>query len=355
MASNSFGNIFRITTWGESHGAFVGVVVDGCPAGLVIDAEFIHAQLKKRAPGFHQLTSPRQELDEPMILSGVFEGKTTGAPISIMIANQNVDSSKYEDIKHLMRPGHAQMPYLKKYGAFDYRGGGRASARETACRVAAGAIAKKILNHYNITVHCYLSQVGDMIAHQPDSWDYLQNSSLFCPDAEFENMVHTYLETIVKTGDSVGGMVSFVIEGCPGGIGDPLYNKLSASLAHALMSIPATKAFALGAGFNSASMHGSQHNDEWVSVSKTSSNHAGGILGGISTGMPITGEVAFKPTSSIKIAQNTLDSLGNTAKFVLPEGSRHDPCVAIRGAAVVEAMCYITLVDAFLMSRVAKL
>ncbi len=355
MASNSFGQIFRITTWGESHGPAIGVVVDGCPAGLMLNEEDIYAQLKKRSPGFHGLTSPRQEKDIPKILSGVFEGKTTGTPISIIIENQNIDSSKYEPIKNLLRPGHAQVTYTKKYGVFDHRGGGRSSARETACRVAAGAIAKKILNAKQIKVHCYLSQVGDLKADVPKSWDYLEQSQLFCPDEAFEKALTAYLQKIRDEGDSVGGVVSFVIEGCPIGFGDPIYQKLEANLAHGLMSIPALKAFSIGEGFEAADMKGSEHNDAWLSKMHTQTNHAGGILGGISNGMPIWGKLSFKPTSSIMKKQMTVDIHGHEADFQIPSGSRHDPCVAIRGVAVVEAMCYLVLVDAWLMNRISKL
>jgi len=328
MGSNSFGNLFKITTWGESHGKAIGVVIDGCPAGLEIDEEMIHASLAKRAPGNNPLTSPRKEPDHAEILSGVFEGKTTGTPISIIIWNKDADSSKYEPIKDKLRPGHANYTYLEKYGIFDYRGGGRSSARETAGRVAAGAIAKQILHHFDIKISAKI----------------LQDEKL--------------IEQAKAEGDSIGGVVEFTITNAPVGLGDPIYQKLEANLAKAMMSLPATKGFELGLGFQAAKMKGSEHNDSFV-VSEgkvqTSTNHAGGTLGGISTGMPIVGRVAFKPTSSILKAQKTLTTAGKETTFSLPPGSRHDPCVAIRAVPIVEAMCSLVLVDAILLQRCTRL
>ncbi len=269
------------------------------------------------------------------ILSGVFEGKTTGAPISLQIANNNVDSSKYEPIKDLLRPGHANYTYLEKYGIFDHRGGGRASARETACRVAAGAIAKKFLEKYGIEIKADLKQVG----HATES----------------EEIV-ALLERTKADGDSVGGIVEFTALGVPVGLGDPVYGKLEAKLAFAMMSLPASKGFEIGSGFSAAAMKGSEHNDSFIQNDgvKTATNYAGGTLGGISTGMPIVGRVAFKPTSSIKKELKTLDRNGKEAIFELPEGSRHDPCVAIRAVPVVEAMAALVLADAVLLNRSSK-
>lgn len=355
MASNSFGQLFRITTWGESHGPAIGVVIDGCPAGILISEEDIFVHLKRRSPGFHALTSPRREADVPEILSGVFQGQTTGAPISILIQNQDVDSSKYEPMKHVLRPGHAQMTYLEKYGVFDYRGGGRASARETAGRVAASAVAQKILDQHGIEVRGYLSQVGALIAPNEQDFNFWINSPLFCANQHFEHEVSSYLATIIEQGDSVGGVVGFLLEGVPAGLGDPIYQKLEALLAYGLMSIPASKAFSIGEGFESAGMMGSSHNDLFIEKQKTQTNQAGGILGGISNGMPIWGKLAFKPTSSIMKLQASIDENGNLASFQLPQGSRHDPCVAIRAIPVVEAMCRLALVDALLMNRISKL
>jgi chorismate synthase len=336
MASNSFGNIFRITTWGESHGKAIGVVIDGCPAGLEIDENEINAALALRAPGVNPYTSPRKETDKAQILSGVFEGKTTGAPISLLIPNTDADSSKYEPIKDLLRPGHANFTYIEKYGFFDYRGGGRASARETACRVAAGAIAQKLIERDGIIVTASIKQIGSVT--DPDEMMKL-------------------IEKAKSEGDSLGGVVEFEALNVPVGLGDPVYEKLEARLAFALMSLPATKGFEIGAGFSSVEMAGSEHNDAFMKdsgVTKTRTNNAGGTLGGISTGMPLVGRVAFKPTSSIRKEQETVTLSGEGAQFKLPEGSRHDPCVAIRAVPVVKAMVALVLADALLLNRCAK-
>ncbi|MFQ5728971.1 MAG: chorismate synthase [Waddliaceae bacterium] len=337
MASNSFGNIFRIMTWGESHGKGVGVVIDGCPAGLPLDEAVINAELERRAPGKSLYTSPRKEVDTAEIYSGVFEGVTTGAPIMIIIPNRDVDSGKYEPIKNQMRPGHANFTYLEKYGIFDWRGGGRSSARETACRVAAGAVAKQLLQHFDIDITADIVQIGEVTS---------------CSDKK------AALDKAMKEGDSLGGIVQFSIEGLPAGLGDPVYEKLEANLAKAMMSLPATKGFEIGEGFSSAAMKGSEHNDPFIMGEAgitTETNHAGGMLGGISTGNLLIGRVAFKPTSSIMQPQKTVDVEGQETTFQLPKGSRHDPCVAIRAVPVVEAMVALVLADALLMNRSAKL
>jgi chorismate synthase len=361
MASNSFGNIFRITTWGESHGKGVGVVIDGCPAGISLTDEDINSALALRAPGTNPFTSPRKEPDIAEIFSGTFEGKTTGAPLSIIIMNKDSDSSKYEPIKHLLRPGHANFTYLEKYGCFDYRGGGRASARETACRVAASAVANKILEHEKIEVISYIKSIGkiDMSIEQLDLKTIKAltlRSPIFCPETHAEEKMMTAITAAKEEGDSLGGIVEFLVLNMPVGLGDPIYEKLEANLAKAMMSLPATKGFEIGEGFAATRMKGSEHNDEFsASESIMSSNHAGGTLAGISTGMPLMGRVAFKPTSSIKKEQNTIDDQGHQQKFKLPEGSRHDPCVAIRAVPVISAMCSLVIVDALLMNRLAKL
>ncbi|MCE5316677.1 MAG: chorismate synthase [Parachlamydia sp.] len=362
MASNSFGNLFRITTWGESHGKAIGVVIDGCPAGLEISDEEINAELALRAPGRTAYTTPRKESDIGEILSGVFEGKTTGAPICIMIRNKDQDSSKYEPIKDLLRPGHANYTYLQKYGIFDYRGGGRSSARETACRVAAGAVARKLLKHFNVTLAAFLKQVGTVVA-DPATADLIAlreatyADPVFCPDPKSSAAIIASIEQAKLEGDSLGGVVEFLAS-IPVGLGDPVYAKLEASLAYAMMSLPATKGFEMGSGFKAASMKGSEHNDEFTSEEgrvETKTNFAGGTLGGISNGMPLVGRVAFKPTSSIRKPQQTLDTAGEKKAFVLPEGSRHDPCVTIRAVPIVEAMVAIVLADALLLNRSSKL
>lgn len=363
MASNSFGTIFKITTWGESHGKAIGVVIDGCPAGLEIDESEINAALALRAPGRNAYTSPRAEADKAEILSGVFEGKTTGAPICIMIPNKDADSSKYEPIKDLLRPGHANYTYLEKYGIFDYRGGGRASARETASRVAAGAIAKKILEHNGIQLMAYIKQIGTVeAAIEAKTFEHMRTltyqSPIFCPDVQATSVMTAVIEKAKVEGDSLGGIIEFIALSVPPGLGDPVYEKLEANLAHAMMSLPATKGFEIGSGFQSVVMRGSEHNDLFTKESgkvQTQTNYAGGALGGISTGMPIIGRVAFKPTSSIMKSQETLTTSGEQASFMHPVGSRHDPCVAIRAVPIVEAMAALVLVDALLLNRCVRL
>lgn len=361
MASNSFGYIFRITTWGESHGKAIGVTVDGCPAGLCLTEEEIRQALARRAPGHTLYTSPRRETERAEILSGVWEGKTTGAPIAILIPNEDADSSAYAPIKQLLRPGHAGYSYLEKYGCFDPRGGGRASARETACRVAAGAIAQKILQSNAIRITAYLMQMGDITAQfkqgeaEVDSWAHA--SQLFCPDKEARQAMIALLEELREEGDSIGGIVEFCAEGVPAGLGDPIYEKLEANIAHALMTIPASKGVEIGMGFRSVSLRGSEHNDLYSCENGNiclQSNRTGGILGGISTGNPIVGRVAFKPTSSIRKVQNTVTVTGEHAVLTLPPNARHDPCVAIRAVPVVEAMLSLVLVDALLMNRCVR-
>ncbi len=334
MGSNAYGTIFKITTWGESHGKAIGVVIDGCPAGLSICVEEINEALLRRAPGRNPHTSPRKEPDIAEILSGVFEGRTTGAPISISIANKDADSSKYEAVKDLLKPGHANSSYLAKYGLFDYRGGGRASARETACRVAAGAIAKKLLLHYGIQLEAFIAEIGG-------------ETEADCKAA--------LLEEAIKNGDSVGGVIEFIASGVPQGLGDPIYKKLEAELAYALLSIPACKGFEIGSGFSSRNMKGSEHNDLFIDKETTATNNSGGVLGGISTGMPLIGRAVFKPASSITKPQRTVTLEGEPAIFQLPEGSRHDPCVAIRAVPVVEAMLALVLADALLLNRCSRL
>lgn len=353
---NRFGNLFQITTFGESHGKAIGVVIDGCPAGLYITPEEIYSFLKKRRPG-QKHTSPRVEKDIPEILSGTFEGKTTGAPICILIPNTDADSSKYHSIKNLYRPGHANFTYIHKYGHFDYRGGGRASARETACRVAAAAVAKKLLEKEKVEVHAYIKQI-ETIKTSSYCLEQLSKSPIFCADSNAEKQMISLLTKCTETKDSVGAIVECKIHNCPVGLGDPVYEKLEANLAKAMLSIPAVKGFEIGSGFSSAETKGSEHNDLLeLNISRPNfmTNNAGGVLGGISTGEEIIFRVAFKPTSSIGKPQKTLTLDHQKASFILPEGSRHDPCVGIRGAIVVEAMAYLVLADAYLLNRLAKI
>jgi chorismate synthase len=356
MASNSFGNHFRITTWGESHGKSIGVVIDGCPSLIELSNDDINAALTLRAPGKTPHTSPRKEPDIAEIVSGLFEGKTTGAPISIIIQNKDSDSSKYEPIKDLLRPGHANFTYLEKYGVFDYKGGGRASARETACRVAAGAVASKILEKHGIQVCAYLQSIGTIETPIQNEFsgifkEKISKSEIFCPDAKAEEKMKTLINDLKKEGDSIGGIVGFVTSPLPIGLGDPIYEKLEANLAKAMLSINASKGFEVGEGFHSAKMKGSENNDEFIKTEKgiaLASNHSGGVLAGISTGQPLWGRVVFKPASSIMKSQQTVNLRGEPCEFKLPEGSRHDPCVAIRGVPVVKAMCELVLADALL-------
>jgi len=354
MANNSFGTLFRVTTWGESHGKAIGAVIDGCPAGLPITEEEIDKELFRRRGGKSPYTTPRQEKDQVEILSGTFKGKTTGAPISLIIYNKDVDSSKYDPIKDLMRPGHANFTYLKKYGIFDYRGGGRSSARETACRVAAGAIAKKLLAHFNIKVTAYIYAIGPTAISSVDL-THLPHSPLFCPDPKAEAEMIRALDEVKRDHDSLGGIIECIAENLPIGLGDPVYEKLEANLAKGILSIPATKGFEIGEGFRAARLKGSEHNDGFTTDPLgnivPATNHAGGTLGGITTGLPLIFRAAFKPTSSIDKPQSTVDTQGRPQTFQLPKGSRHDPCVALRAVPVVEAMTACTLADALLFSR----
>lgn len=362
MSSNSFGTIFRITTFGESHGKGIGVIIDGCPAGLSLSDEDINQALALRAPGQNPFTSPRKEMDHAEIYSGVFENKTTGAPIAIIIPNKDADSTKYEPIKQLLRPGHANFTYLEKYGIFDYRGGGRSSARETACRVAASAVANKLLDTAGIKVMAFLSAVGHIKAgvaiDDVATWySKILQSPIFCPDESAAQQMQELILTAKEQGDSLGGVVTFVATGLPAGLGDPVYEKIEANLAKAMMSLPATKGFEMGQGFHAVEMRGSEHNDPFIRKGDkitTETNYAGGTLGGITTGLPIMGRVAFKPTSSITKQQTTVTTEGDVQPFNLPEGSRHDPCVAIRGVPCVAAMCSLVLADALLLNRCAK-
>lgn len=353
MASNSFGKHFRMTTWGESHGPAIGCVIDGCPAGLSITEQEIQQSLDLRRPGRCAHVSPRQERDSVQILSGVFEGKTTGAPISLVIKNEDADSSKYEAIKELLRPGHANFTYLAKYGHFDHRGGGRASARETACRVAAGAIAEKLLQMQGIQIVAYLKALGkEEIASVIQEPSHLMNaisaSEIFCPSVLDEARMIEVLNAVKAQGDSVGGVVECIAFNVPPGLGDPIYEKIEAKLASAMMSLPASKAFEMGDGVAASKMLGSEHNDSFISANKQircATNHAGGTLGGITTGEPLVMRIHFKPASSIQKPQQTVDMQGNPQVFTLPQGSRHDPSVVIRAVPVCKAMCALVLAD----------
>ncbi len=362
MSANRFGNLFCITTWGESHGKAIGVVIDGCPAGLELSTDEINCELALRRPGQNPYTSPRKEEDRAEIYSGLFEGKTTGAPISIIIHNQDARSESYEKLKELLRPGHANYTYLEKYGLFDHRGGGRASARETACRVAAGAVAKALLRVFDIHLCAFVQEIGGINCQTDAEVKTLKEltlqSPIFCPDSEISKQMMEAIENAKASGDSLGGIIEVRAEGLPVGLGDPVYEKLEAQLAKALLSIPACKGFELGSGFSAARMKGSEHNDLFALNANgrvvTHTNHAGGLLGGITNGMPLIARAAFKPPSSIQLPQKTLDLEKQECNLALPPGSRHDPCVTIRATPVVEAMTALVLADALLMQRSAR-
>jgi len=360
MANNSFGNIFRITTFGESHGVALGVVIDGCPSQVELTEEMIQKHVDRRRPGKNVYTSPRKEGDRVSILSGVFEGKTTGAPIALLLRNSDADPSAYAEIKGLYRPGHANFTYLQKYGIYDDRGGGRASARETAARVAAGAVAERVLLSQGISCTAFLSQVGSIclqdISHLKDLRDSTLSSEIFCPDKEIEEKMKAEIVAAKEEGDSVGGVVS-VIAKVPPGLGDPIYAKLEALLAYAMLSLPASKGFEIGSGFAAAAMKGSEHNDSFTlneaGEVSCKSNCAGGVLGGISTGEPLWFRTVFKPTSSIRKEVATVCHETRQKKsLVWPSSARHDPCVAVRAVPVVEAMTCLVSVDALLLQRI---
>lgn len=352
MSCNSFGTLFRVTTWGESHGPAIGCVVDGCPPLIPLTEEMIQPWLDLRRPGQSKFTTTRNEPDQVKILSGVFEGKTTGTPISLLIENTNQRSKDYSNIAQSYRPGHADIAYDLKYGIRDYRGGGRSSARETAMRVAAGAVARLILGD-QVKIRGALVQIGDLKVNRDRwSWDEVKNNEFFCPDAEMVPQWQEYLGVIRKDGSSIGAVIEIVVEGVPAGLGAPIYGKLDSDIAQAMMSINAVKGVEIGEGFNAATLRGEENadpiylNDGELSFS---SNHAGGILGGISTGQPIMVRFAVKPTSSILIPQPSIDSEGH-ATDVITKG-RHDPCVGIRAVPVGEAMMACVLADHWLRHR----
>ncbi len=351
MPGNSFGRMFRITTWGESHGPAIGVVIDGCPAMLDLKEEDIQVDMDRRMPGNSEASSPRKEPDRVEILSGVFEGKTTGASISLLIRNVDADSSKYEKNKNVFRPGHADYAYFAKYGIRDYRGGGRSSGRETAGRVAGGAIAKKILRMKGIKITGYTKQVGDILAVDMN-FEEIEKNDVRCPDKNAARRMLDKIREAKKSGDSIGGIVEITVSDVPAGLGEPVFDKLDADIAKALMSIGAVKGVEIGAGFKSASLLGSQNNDEiYVKEGKAAfrTNNAGGILGGISNGDDIVARIAVKPTASISKAQRSVDIHGKETEIRV-EG-RHDPCICPRIVPVAEAMMAIVIADHLLLQH----
>ncbi len=358
--SSTFGRIFRVTTWGESHGGGVGCVIDGCPAGLELDLGAVQSALDRRRPGQSRLVTPRNEADRVEILSGVFEGATLGTPISMLIRNKDVDSSKYEDLKATYRPSHADFTYQAKYGRRDWRGGGRASARETAARVAAGAVAEQLLTAlHGIEIVAWVDQVGDIVASvDPSSVarEFVEVNDVRCPDGEAALKMIEHISQVRKDKDSAGGCVRCVARGVPAGLGNPVFDKLTAQLGGSMMSLPAARGFEIGEGFGSVSMRGSTHNDPFVMTDgavRTATNHSGGIQGGISNGEHIWFRVAFKPVATIFQKQQTVDEAGNSVELTMK--GRHDPCVLPRAVPIVEAMTALVLADAALLHRASSL
>ncbi|MBS0295437.1 MAG: chorismate synthase [Proteobacteria bacterium] len=352
MSHNSIGHLFRVTTWGESHGPAIGCVVDGCPPGIALTEADLQVWLEKRKPGQSRFVTQRREPDTAKILSGVFEGVTTGTPISVMIENEDQRSKDYGDIAERFRPGHADYAYFAKYGVRDYRGGGRSSARETACRVAAGAIARKVLGEA-IAIRAAVVQIGPhRIDRSRFDWSETENNPFWAPDAAIVPVWEQFLDETRKAGSSTGAVVEVEAQGVPPGWGAPIYGKLDAELAGALMSINAVKGVEIGAGFEAAQLSGEDNADEMrmgPDGPEFLSNRAGGVLGGISTGQPVVARLAFKPTSSILTPRKSIDRAGNEIE-VMTKG-RHDPCVGIRGAPVAEAMMACVLADAYLRHR----
>ncbi|HYR05284.1 MAG TPA: chorismate synthase [Gallionella sp.] len=348
MSGNTFGTLFTVSSFGESHGAAIGCIVDGCPPGMALSEADIQPDLDRRKPGTSRHVTQRRESDTVEILSGVFEGKTTGTPIALLIRNEDQRSKDYGSIAETFRPGHADYTYWQKYGIRDHRGGGRASARETAGRVAAGAIAKKWLNEkYGVTVRGYLEQLGE-IAVTFRSWDDVDNNPFFAPDASVVPALEDYMDALRKSGNSIGAKLAVVAHNVPVGWGEPVFDRLDAEIAYALMGINAVKGVEIGAGFSCVAQKGSEHGDE-LTPQGFLSNNAGGILGGVSTGQDIVAHYAVKPTSSIRIDRNSIDKAGNPVK-VSTEG-RHDPCVGIRATPIAEAMLALVLIDHALRHR----
>ncbi len=348
MSGNSIGKLFTVTSFGESHGVAIGCVIDGCPPGVALNEADIQHDLDRRKPGTSRHTTQRREPDKVEILSGVFEGMTTGTPIGLLIRNTDQRSKDYSGIKDVFRPGHADLTYERKYGFRDYRGGGRSSARETAMRVAAGAVAKKYLNtRYDIRIRAYLAQLGPIKIDRLD-WDVVEQNPFFCPDAGKVAELESYMDTLRKEGNSVGARIDVVATGVPVGLGEPVFDRLDADIAHALMCINAAKGVEIGAGFDCIEQKGTEHRD-LITPDGFKSNNAGGILGGISSGQEILASVAFKPTSSLRLPGQTINKKGESTEVITT--GRHDPCVGIRATPIVEAMLAIVLMDHVLRNR----
>ncbi len=354
MAGNSFGTLFKVTTFGESHGEAIGGIIDGCPPGIFIDFEAVSTDMNRRKPGQSAIVTQRKEDDKVSFLSGIFEGQSTGAPIAFTILNQDQKSKDYSHIKDVFRPSHADFTYQKKYGIRDYRGGGRSSARETGSRVVAGAIAKQILG--SITINAFVSSVGEIFIDKPyQDLDFskIETNIVRCPDPETATKMEEYIRQIKKAGDSVGGTITCVIKGVHAGLGEPVFDKLHAQLGKAMLSINAVKGFEYGSGFCGAKMRGSQHNDSINPDGTTKTNLSGGIQGGISNGMDIYFRVAFKPVATIMQSQQTINLQGEQVTMV--GRGRHDPCVVPRAVPIVEAMAAIVLADFYLLNKIYKI
>lgn len=348
MSGNTFGKLFTVTTFGESHGLALGCIVDGCPPGIDLSEADLQQDLDRRKPGTSRHTTQRREPDQVRILSGVFEGKTTGTPIGLLIENTDQRSKDYSKIANQFRPAHADYTYIHKYGIRDYRGGGRSSARETAMRVAAGAVARKFLEqHLGIRIRGYLAQLGPIAVEKLD-WDQVHQNPFFCPDADKVPELEQYMDALRKEGNSIGARINVVAEGVPPGLGEPIFDRLDADLAHALMSINAVKGVEIGAGFGCVTQKGTEHRDELTPDGFTS-NHAGGVLGGISSGQAILASIALKPTSSLRLPGRSIDLEGNPVEVITT--GRHDPCVGIRATPIAEAMMAIVLMDHYLRHR----
>lgn len=361
MGGNTIGKIFSVTTFGESHGSGIGVVIDGVPSGMPVDIGFLNVEMKRRRPGQSNIVTRRSESDEVEIISGVFEGRTTGTPLTLFIRNEDARSKDYSHLKEVYRPSHADFTYQKKYGIRDYYGGGRSSARETAARVAAGAIAKMILKQEGIRVSAYVSSVGEVELRKPyTSLDLslTEDNKVRCPDPEIAEVMIQKIGEVRKAGDSIGGTITGIIYNCPAGLGEPVFDKLHADLGKAMLSINACKGFEYGSGFSGTMMRGSEHNDIFDTDHSRSSkvitktNYSGGIQGGISNGMDIYFKLAFKPVATIIRQQETIDEKGN--KVILKGKGRHDPCVVPRAVPIVEAMAAITVADHLLRNKVIR-
>ncbi|WP_018416600.1 chorismate synthase [Teredinibacter turnerae] len=348
MSGNTFGKLFTVTTFGESHGLALGCIVDGCPPGIALDEALIQEDLDRRKPGQSRYTTQRREADQVKVLSGVFEGKSTGTPIGMVIENTDQRSKDYGNIKDQFRPAHADYTYFKKYGIRDYRGGGRSSARETAMRVAAGAVAKQVLKTlWGIEIKGYLSQLGPIAIEKVD-WEQVHQNPFFCPDADKVPEMEAYMQALNKEGNSVGAKITVIANKMIPGLGEPIFDRLDADLAHALMGINAVKGVEIGAGFDAVAQKGTEHRDE-ITPEGFVSNHAGGVLGGISTGQDLVAHIALKPTSSLHLPGRSVDIHGNPIEVVTK--GRHDPCVGVRATPIAEAMMALVVLDHALRHR----